>query len=306
MLTSSVDNLALRLKEKVNKSTSDVHNPNASNKVIKFPEIEQTEQISEVGVKDDKPGDNEASYRIRLFQHMCLDMEKRGKYNESVGPVKPGYYFYKWLFYGPPLRMPIPDTILIDGKEIRRLRNDASGFVVREKSDYKDDQTARDDFVSSCINSFVVDSHTFGNSPTLANLKGRFVALMKKPITLGSPLVTNSIECFTPLALQTHILEALDTRGNSSDYVLQKFVKGKGAKPSIYRVMWRSVSPGAGVSGNVAGWYITKISDEYNCFNEDIDDDDNNDDGNPHNREFSGKNVQRGWSSTRRKKSRRT
>ena len=61
VLTSSVDNLALRLKEKVNKSTSDVHNPNASNKVIKFPEIEQTEQISEVGVKDDKPGDNEAS-----------------------------------------------------------------------------------------------------------------------------------------------------------------------------------------------------------------------------------------------------
>ena len=100
------------------------------------------------------------------------------------------------------------------------------------------------------------------------------MALVKKPITFGHALVSNSIECLTPHALQSNLVETLDTRGNGSDYVLQKFVKGKGAKPSVYRVMWRSVSSGAGVSGSVTGWYITKIDDEYDCFDGDINDDD--------------------------------
>ena len=222
------------------KGTADLQEAVDSNNVVKFPGIEEAERISVVAEKDTKGDDREATYRLRLFEHICMGLEKRSVYDENVGPVKPGYFFYKWLLYGPPLRMPIPDTLLINGQEIRRLRNDANGYIVRERFHYANDQAARDDFVVSCINSFVVDSRPFGSSPALASLKGRFVALIKKPITFGHALVSNSIECLTPHALQASVLETLDTRGNGSDYVLQKFIKGKGAKPSVYRVMWRS------------------------------------------------------------------
>jgi hypothetical protein len=73
----------------------------------------------------------EAVHRTRRFESMLVNMEKRSTYDESKGPMKPGFHFYKWLAQGPPLQIPIPDTILVDNAEsVRVIRNDSKGYVL--------------------------------------------------------------------------------------------------------------------------------------------------------------------------------
>ena len=76
----------------------------------------------------------------------------------------------------PMMQVPIPDTILIEGSSIRRLRTDThSGNVIRETIHYTL-QGPRDAFVESCIDSFVVGSRPMGMLPHLADIRGRHVA----------------------------------------------------------------------------------------------------------------------------------
>ena len=49
---------------------------------------------------------------------------------------------------------------------------------------------------------------------------------------------------------------------------MQKFIKGRGTKASVYRVFWKADAVGAGASGTVSDWYITKSDDEYLCYDE--------------------------------------
>jgi hypothetical protein len=73
----------------------------------------------------------EAVHRTRRFEDMLVNMERRSTYDESKGPMKPGFHFYKWLAHGPPLQVPIPDTLLVDNVEsVRLIRNDSKGYVV--------------------------------------------------------------------------------------------------------------------------------------------------------------------------------
>ena len=157
---------------------------NAAKKVAVIPDL------PEIGLGDDvhKEGNlRDATHRIRRFEDMCLGMERRSDYNDQKGPVKPGFHFYKWLAMGSPLQIPIADTILVDNTNIFLVKNDANGVIVRDRPAYENSQYERERFLSDCIKRFVVDSRPMGNSPSLASLKGRFVAVVKRPVGTERP-----------------------------------------------------------------------------------------------------------------------
>ena len=176
-----------------------------------------------------------------------MGMERRSEYSDQRGPVKPGFHFYKWLSMGSPLQIPIADTILVDGSDIFLMKNDANGVIVRERPAYENSQYERERFLSDCIKRFVVDSRPMGSSPSLASLRGRFVAVVKRPVGHGKALVANNIECLTPQAFQAHLADTFDQR--SGKFAVQKFIKGRGSKASLYRVFWKAVAVGAGATG---------------------------------------------------------
>ena len=179
-------------------------------------------------------------------------------------PIPPeGYAFYKMLGLGPPLQVPIPDSILVDMVDIRRLRNDNKGFIVSEKCSF-DKQISRDAFVASAVESFVAESVPFGQQPHMVDLKNRFVAVRKLPCSHPQALVANSVELLTPLAFQASLLEYMDSM--QGQCVLQKFVKGRGQKANILRVFWRAIACGAGPSGTVTGWFITQKNKKFACY----------------------------------------
>lgn len=162
------------------------------------------ESKGEAGEKDSR------DYKLRRLQDLCLN-EPATQYNErDTGPVQPGYAFYKMLGLGPSLQVPIPDSILVDRVRIRRLRNDAKGFVVNEECKL-DKQVLRDAFVGSVVESFVADSVPFGQQPHMVDLKNRFVAIRKRPCSHPQALVANTVELLTPLALQASVQEYMDS-----------------------------------------------------------------------------------------------
>ena len=161
---------------------------------------------------------------------------------------------------GPPLHIPIPDTIIVDTGTICRIRNDKKGRIVFDQPRY-DLQLPRDTFIQSCVESFVADSVPFGQSSQMMNLKKRFVAVIKRPCPSVDAQVTNSVECLIPLSFQAHLLESMDT--NTGKYVMQKFIKGRGGSAGTYRVFWRATSCGAGASGTVSGWFISQTSKRF-------------------------------------------
>jgi len=204
-----------------------------------------------------------ADYKLRRLQELSLNERATAYSEQATGPVQPGYNFYKMLGMGPPLQVPIPDSILVDKMDIRRLRSDKRGFVVLEKPTLLK-QEHRDAFMLSCIESFVAESVPFGQQPHMVDLKNRFVAVRKQPCAHSKALVANTTELLTPLALQTSILEYMDTLQGSC--MLQKFVKGRGLKASVVRVFWRATACGARPSGAVSGWFLTQKDKKFACF----------------------------------------
>lgn len=213
------------------------------------------------------------SYKYRLFNEICLNQERRNDYrDETSGPLKPGFDFYWWLHNSKvTLQIPIADTITFDDTDIRHLHNDEHGNIVCDRPRYLH-QEARDKFMLNIIRRFAVDSRPMGLTTKLADLEYRFVAILKRKCGSAKSMVSNSIEVLTPGALQATLGDGLDNR--SGKYVIQKYIKSKGTKAGIFRVFWRATAVGAGASGNVAGWYITRKDGEYDCYAED---DDNHD-----------------------------
>jgi len=212
---------------------------------------------------DDISDKDSADHKFRRLQDLSLN-ERADTYSEqATGPVQPGYCFYKMLGLGPPLQVPIPDSVLVDQHDIRRVRNDRRGFLVCEKL-VLHKQVTRDAFMLSCIESFVAESVPFGQQPRMADLRGRFVAVRKRPCNHPAALVANTCELLTPLAFQAAVLEYMDTLQGSC--MLQKFVKGRGLKASVVRVFWHATACGAGPSGTVSGWYLTQKNKKFACY----------------------------------------
>jgi len=66
---------------------------------------------------------DDISYRVQHLQMLKLSERPQQFYSDrDYGPVKPGYQFYRWLFQGGALRIPIADTILVERDVVRVLR----------------------------------------------------------------------------------------------------------------------------------------------------------------------------------------
>ncbi len=214
-----------RIKDHPNSSTSMGGAPTALP-----PEYEATSSVVGATTNDllpvvslaarlDTLEQKDKDYRLRCLQELSVSEHRSQYIDAEKGPLRPGFHFYRWLGTGPPLQIPIPDSILIDGPNIRRLNNDARGFIVSSKPKY-DIQASRDEFIISCIESFVAQSSPMGMQPHMTHLRGRFVAVQKSPCINPRSLVTNIVECLTPLAFQATLVEHLDNA--SGNCILQK------------------------------------------------------------------------------------
>lgn len=201
---------------------------------------------------------DDSSYRLQHLQYLNLLDRPQSVYTDhNYGPVKPGFDFYKWLFVGAPLRLPIAETVLIEKDLVRVLRSNESsdGTITREIVKFSE-QTDRDEFVHRCLQNFVIDSKPMGQFPQSASLRDRYVAVLKKPSSRPESTVSNSCELLIPEYFHALLVEALDSKSHS--LVLQKLIKSRGSKSGVYRVFWRATDPGACPSGTVEGWLITK------------------------------------------------
>eukprot|EP01031_Cornospumella_fuschlensis_P035691 gene35691-43287_t len=100
--------------------------------------------------------------------------------DQVVGPCKPGCNFFKFLGRGPPLHVPIPETIFIgSGNFIKLLHNEPSKGVITQEIMHFDQQEARDQFITNCVHKFVKNSVPITSPPE--PLYARFVAVQKKP-----------------------------------------------------------------------------------------------------------------------------
>ena len=181
-------------------------------------------------------------------------------YDDKVGPLKPGFNFYKFLLRksNMTLQLPIPDTIYIDDISVVRIYTDPqTGIVSYDKPDVNK-QELKDKFILRCINNSVGTS-----IPLLRKaepLEQRFVGVLKKPVANNSKnvVISNYCDLLTPLAFQSQILNAADH--NAGTCVVQRFVKCRGRKPSFFRIFWKATSIG---SGAVSGYYVTNRKDGF-------------------------------------------
>lgn len=181
-------------------------------------------------------------------------------FDDKVGPLKPGFQFYKFLLRksNVSLHLPIPDTIVIDDTSIVRIYTDPhTGIVTYDKPDVNK-QELKDKFLFRCINNNV------GTSVPLLKkaepLEQRFVGVLKKPVANNSKttVISNYCDLLTPLAFQSQILNAADH--NAGICVIQRFVKCRGRKPSFFRIFWKATSIG---SGCVSGFYVTNRKEGF-------------------------------------------
>lgn len=204
---------------------------------------------------------------------------------------------YKWLGKGPPLSVPIPDMITIDQvtNNVKYISsNTKQNHLIEVECGMFDSYQTRDQFLINCLRRFIIKSQAISyrsipshyTSDVMTKysheqLYNRFVAILKKPLSQQGRMYSNQqSELLLPFALQSHLDQATEsqfssdpqaTTGNEMPsfvpeellnpnplYVIQKFVKCKGKKPSLYRVFWRL---GSSDQGNAECWNIT--NDQY-------------------------------------------
>jgi len=213
--------------------------------------------------------------------------------DNMVGPLKPGNRFFDTILgagpNAPPLQIPIPDTVVVNDadKKVQRLYTDpATGCIIKE-SVAVDSLESRDKFISSCIKSVaataqpLISNIVFPPGASLMSIpplkinepmQDRTCAIFKRPVkgvlvkdkNTRELLVANHVETLSPLAYQSMLCNACDFRTGDGTLILQKFVKPKGKRASIYRVFWRAESIGVGI---VTGWRVTKATDTFSVFN---------------------------------------
>ena len=237
------------------------------------------------------------SYKVQHLQQLQLWDRPQASYrDDATGPVRPGLGFFKWFFQGGALQVPLAETIVIDKDVVRVLRTGADGFLQRETVRYSR-QEDRDAFVLDCLERFVKESRPLGQFPQSLVLQDRFVAVAKRaggrqdgPVSAAcellipayfqvgwAPLYNQRIHPHCSLSPpprfpnpntnvpipcpQAVLAEALDNK--TQTLCLQRFVKSRGGKAGIYRVFWKATACGAGPSGAVAGWFISRGDAEF-------------------------------------------
>lgn len=154
----------------------------------------------------------DVSYKVQHLQQLQLADRPLGHYkDETLGPVRPGFGFYKWLFLGAPLQVPLAETVLIEKDVVRVLRTGPDGFLLRETVCYQRQQD-RDDFVSGCIDRFVGCSRPVGQFPQSLLLQDRFVAVAKRAGGRLDQPVASSSELLIPSYFHAMLVEALDNK----------------------------------------------------------------------------------------------
>lgn len=193
--------------------------------------------------------------QVQQLQEVNLSNWPYTMYSEDkVGPLKPGFNFYKFLLRKSKMNLylPIPDTIIVDEITVVRMYTDPStGVLCYDRPDVNK-QEIKDAFILRCINNSVGTSIPLLRKPE--PLEQRFVGLLKKPVANNNKnvVISNYCDLLTPLAFQSQILNAADH--NAGICVIQKFVKCRGRKPSFFRIFWKATSIG---SGTVSGFYVT-------------------------------------------------
>ncbi|RYH25286.1 hypothetical protein EON65_15630 [archaeon] len=178
--------------------------------------------------------------------------------DQVVGPCKPGCNFFKFLGRGPPLHVPIPETIFIgSGNFIKLLHNEPIKGAITQEIMHFDHQEVRDEFITNCVNKFVKSSVPVTSPPEA--IYSRFVAVQKKPAVKSNRAYINTqCDFLLPIAFQSQLLEITDN--NLPPCVIQRFIKSRGRRPGVYRLFWKRAGNELGAA---EGWNITKKAEEF-------------------------------------------
>lgn len=173
-----------------------------------------------------------------------------------LGPLQPGNKFYELLSHSTRLRVSIPDTVVIDGPTVYHLYNDKNGFIKKSVPNM-DSREGIEAFVGSVMDRFVYKSMSVltGTKKEKEHISKRIVGVVKK--ATWRTHITNHCEGVTALGVQAHLLHGIEA-GNTDSYVIQKFVKSRGRKPCLTRMVWKTNAEDCrGSTGrNVVGWNI--------------------------------------------------
>ena len=147
--------------------------------------------------------------------------------DRRAGPVKPGFQFYRWLARGPPLPIPIPDTVLITKQSVKHVYTNDKGQLTTHTVNVEDAED-RDRFLARALHNHAVLSQPLTVRPDPPEaLHNRFVSVLKRPLpTPALQYSAQQCEPITPLTLQATLLNACDL--NIAPCVVQKFIKSGG------------------------------------------------------------------------------
>ena len=241
------------------------------------------EKVADVVVRLDN--DDIPSKHVTLLKMLNKSgLPKDNYHDKNVGPLKPGFAFYRLLSSsrGPSLQMNIPDTIMGDNNPmnpVRRIFTDENGYVQREKIN-SDSTVERDKFVVNSIDRIISNAKplskkrqkdSYGQIKVINEpLQNRIVAVSKRPLkSLKILKVSNQTDVLTPLPFKALLLQLSEKE--TEELAIQQFIKPRGTRATVYRIFWRSASIGA---GTVTGYRITKSNEEFTIFDENNHNDD--------------------------------
>ena len=206
---------------------------------------------NKVAIKPELHGGN-----IKQISTLAMMGTPCSYYNENtVGPMKPGLYFYKWLANGPSLKLPIAETIFCTSTHAKMLYTDSNGIVKMKKVDITDfDERGEllNEFLSICVKK---SAKVIGRPLTMVEKKldpllNRVVAVKKAANWKSS--VTNRVEVLLPYPAQAAIQTLMESP--TENEIIQRYVRVKGRNACVFRVFWKS-KPGAG--SNIVGYNIS-------------------------------------------------
>lgn len=162
--------------------------------------------------------------------------------------------------------MPIPDTVVVEGAVIYHLYNDRNGYI-KKSAPNMDSRESIEAFVASIMDRFVFKSISVltGTKHAKEHISQRIVGVVKKPAWRTH--ITNHCETLTALGVQAHLLHGIEA-GNTDSYIIQKFVKSRGRKPTFTRMIWKAHSEsGTGAGGRHAVcWNLFCSNNDFTAF----------------------------------------
>ena len=121
-----------------------------------------------------------ASGCVQVHQKIihALNLSSLSPDSYDCSPISPGYHFHQWMSLGPPLSLPIAETVLCHGHGgITVLRTDpTNGYVVREHHPLATEASNSDEtevdlqFIRRCLERVVGESVPLISLPSVYNL----------------------------------------------------------------------------------------------------------------------------------------